>query len=208
MARKPADQSVSREEILLAAANVLYQNGYESTTMKDIASEVNLTAASLYHHFRNKSMLLLAVLQGGIDHLIAQIDPIIQSDKSNAEKLSKMIKLHVIGVTQHKSVGVAMVFEIRSLLNIKAQNNKDNKEIIEQRNHFFSCRDHFEGLFRKVIHAGIDAGEFRDVDAGIFVKSLLGAQNWVAVWYNPDGRLSGEDVAQMMAENSLKALSK
>jgi AcrR family transcriptional regulator len=44
VARKPADQSVSREDILLAAADVLQRNGYEATTMKDIAAAVNLTA--------------------------------------------------------------------------------------------------------------------------------------------------------------------
>ncbi|MBZ0275449.1 MAG: TetR/AcrR family transcriptional regulator, partial [Anaerolineae bacterium] len=49
VARKPADQSVSREDIIVAAADVLRRSGYEATTMKDIAAEVNLTAASLYH---------------------------------------------------------------------------------------------------------------------------------------------------------------
>ena len=54
MARKPADQSVSPEEIVRAAADVLREHGYDATTMKDIASRVNLTAASLYHHFKSK----------------------------------------------------------------------------------------------------------------------------------------------------------
>ena len=67
MARKPADQSVDREDILWAAAEVLHRNGYEATTMKDIAAQVNLTAASLYHHFKNKDFLLLSVLEVGLD---------------------------------------------------------------------------------------------------------------------------------------------
>jgi hypothetical protein len=41
LARKPADQTVSREN-LKAAAEVLSQKGYEAATMKDIASEVEL----------------------------------------------------------------------------------------------------------------------------------------------------------------------
>ena len=47
MARKPANQSVNRDAIIAAAADVLHKHGYETTTMKDIAAAVNLTAASL-----------------------------------------------------------------------------------------------------------------------------------------------------------------
>ena len=69
MARKPADQTVNREAIILAAAEVLQRNGYETTTMKDIAALVHLTAASLYHHFRNKDSLLLSVLEDGLEYV-------------------------------------------------------------------------------------------------------------------------------------------
>ncbi len=76
MARKPADQSVNREDILWAAAEVLRHNGYEATTMKDIAAQVNLTAASLYHHFKSKDFLLLNVLEVGLNLTIAKLEPL------------------------------------------------------------------------------------------------------------------------------------
>ena len=113
VARKPADQTVNRDDIIRAAAEVLHQNGYESTTMKNIAAQVNLTAASLYHHFRNKESLLLAVLEGGINRVTEQIEPFAMADdKSNADKLREMIHLHVVGVTEYTAVGAAMVFEM------------------------------------------------------------------------------------------------
>ena len=87
LARKPADQTVSREEILKAAAEVLSQKGYEAATMKDIASEVELTAASLYYHFRNKEELILAVLETGVHHAVSRVSPIAQSSLSAKEKL-------------------------------------------------------------------------------------------------------------------------
>ena len=80
MARKPADQSVHRDDIIQAAAEVLQRNGYEAATMKDIAAAVNLTAASLYHHFRNKDTLLLAVLELGQNVVFKQVEPIADSD--------------------------------------------------------------------------------------------------------------------------------
>jgi AcrR family transcriptional regulator len=212
LARKPADQSVNREDIIIAAADALHRNGYEATTMKDIAAEVNLTAASLYHHFRNKDALLLAVLEEGLNHVIGLIEPVIDAQKSNTEKLAEMIRLHVVNVTRNTTVGAAMVFEIRSLMNSKAPRNGDKptnmvyEDFMQRRDNFFARRDYFEKLFREVVKSGIRDGEFREVDAAIYAKTMLGAHNWVAVWYKEGGRLSGEAVANMMADTFLAGL--
>lgn len=211
MARKPADQSVNRDDIIIAAADVLRRNGYESTTMKDIAAEVNLTAASLYHHFRNKDYLLLAVLEGGLNLIISQIEPIVASSKSAEAKLREMVHLHVVSLTENTAVGAAMVFEIRSLMTFKAPPGKHldaemYDEFVLRRDTFFARRDYFEELFRKVIRAGIDSGEFCAVDVGIFTKTILGAHNWVSVWYRENGRLTGLEIAELMADTFLRAL--
>ena len=210
MARKPADQSVNRQDILQAAASVLQRNGYEATTMKDIAAEVNLTAASLYHHFRNKDALLLAVLVAGIEQIASEIEPIARSNRSSEDKLRRMISAHINGLTQNTAVGAAMVFEIKSLLTNKypSENgiNPDMVEIIDQRETFVARRDQFEDLFRVVVREGVECGEFRRVDVPIFVKTMLGAQNWVGVWYRPDGRLSGPEIADMIADTFVRAV--
>ncbi|MEZ4670392.1 MAG: TetR/AcrR family transcriptional regulator [Anaerolineae bacterium] len=213
MARKPADQSVSREEIIVAAADVLQRSGYEATTMKDIAAAVNLTAASLYHHFRNKDALLLAVLEAGLQHVLSQIEPIVASNLSPTDKLTRMIEAHVVGLTQNTAVGAAMVFEIQSLMGAKeppasasAPDHKAYQDFVLRRHEFFARRDQFENSFRQVIREGIEKQVFRPVDVGIFTKALLGAHNWVGVWYKPEGRLTGEQIASMMADTFLRAL--
>jgi TetR/AcrR family transcriptional regulator, cholesterol catabolism regulator len=215
LARKPADQSVNRDEIITAAAVVLQRNGYEAATMKDIAAAVNLTAASLYHHFRNKDTLLLAVLEVGLQYVIGQIEPVVQSSDPPEQKLRKMICQHIYSLTQNTAVGAAMVFEIRALMGVKApaknasQADKDAyAEFIARRDAFFAKRDRFENLFREVVRQGIERGEFRSVDVPIFVKTMMGAHNWVGVWYKPNGRLNGEEIADMMADTFLRALKK
>lgn len=207
MARKPADQTVDREDILRAAAEVLHRNGYEATTMKSIAAQVNLTAASLYHHFKNKDFLLLNVLEVGIDYTIAKLETVAAADASNAEKLAGMIRSHVVSVTSNVAVGAAMVFEIRAVLNVSGRIGDDKYvEFGARRNRFFARRDYFESLFRRVIEAGMEAGEFRQVDADIVTKAILGAHNWVGAWYRDGGRLSGEEVADVMVDTWLAAL--
>lgn len=214
MARKPADQSVSREDILLAAADVLQRNGYDATTMKDIAAAVNLTAASLYHHFRNKDALLLAVLEAGLETVLSQIEPIVYSNLPSSEKLRQMIYAHVTGLTQNTAIGASMVFEIRSLMGAKeplasasAADHQSYQDFVERRATFFERRDQFENLFRVVVREGIENHSFYPVDVGIFTKTMLGAHNWVGVWYKPEGRLSGEQIAELIAQTLLRSLT-
>lgn len=208
MARKPADQSVSPDDIIRAAADVLKDNGYEATTMKDIAAQVNLTAASLYHHFKNKDFLILAVLEQGLNEAIETIEPIVESDLSAADKLQKMVETHIVGITGNPAFGAAMVFEIKSLMNVTTagRGNGDKEEFTNRRDLFFKQRDYFEKMFREVIKSGVANGEFRAVEASIVAKSMLGAQNWVGVWYKPSGRFSGIEIAEMIADTFLTSL--
>lgn len=208
MARKPADQSVHRDDIIQAAADVLKDQGYEATTMKDIAARVNLTAASLYHHFKNKDFLLLAVIELGLQQAIKIIEPIVQSDLAASEKLRQMVQTHINEITKNPAVGAALVFEIRSLMSVTTagRGNGNKQEYLKRRDQFFEQRAYFEKMFRETIKTGIADGEFRQVDAAIVAKSMLGAQNWVGVWYNADGRLEGETIASIMTDIFLTSL--
>lgn len=213
MARKPADQSVNREDILLAAAEVLRRNGYEATTMKDIAAQVNLTAASLYHHFTNKDSLLLAVLEGGLEHAIEMIEPVVQSNRPSTDKLREMVLHHITSLTENTAVGAALVFEMRPLMLFKTPPRNGNSfdqvvvdDFVQRRDRFFQRRDYFEEMFRCVLRDGIEAGEFSAVNVPIFVKTMLGAHNWVGVWFKDTGALTGEQIAELMADTFLHSL--
>lgn len=199
MARRTADQTVNRTDILLAAATVFQERGYQGATMADIARRVNLTAGSLYHHFpAGKRDLLLAVLNTGLESILGQIDEITGQGLPPDQTLRKMIEAHVLNVTQNVSVGAAMVFEIRILM--------DLQDDVESRDALLRRRDEFERRYRRVIEQGIAAGVFRTVDAQVFTKAMLGAHNWISVWYRTGGRLSGQEIADRMVDTFLAAL--
>jgi AcrR family transcriptional regulator len=113
-------------------------------------------------------------------------------------------------VTGNVAVGAAMVFEIRALLNANVSGKNGDSDFADEfaarRKRFFARRDYFESLFRDTVQAGIAAGEFRQVDAAIVTRAMLGAHNWVGVWFREGGRLSGEEVADVMVDTWLAAL--
>ena len=58
MERRTRDREHTRAKILDAARRMFVRRGYEATTMRGIADEVEYTPTAIYHHFRNKEALL------------------------------------------------------------------------------------------------------------------------------------------------------
>jgi len=195
MARKPAEQTVSRDAIMRAAATVFHRRGYHGATMADIAAEVDLTAGSLYHHFPSKEDLLIAVLDAGLSQITGDVRVAVERDAAPAATLREIIHIHIRSEIDDVNIAAAVIFEGRALLNVPGV-----------REQYVRQRDTLEALYRRVVEDGITAGDFRAVDVGIFVKTLFGALNWVSLWYRPDGRLSGAAIADEIADTFLAAL--
>lgn len=66
--RRPQDREEKREEIVLAAAALFTENGYEETPMAKVAATAGVTTTTIYWYFQDKDALLVSVL----DHVLAQ----------------------------------------------------------------------------------------------------------------------------------------
>ncbi len=52
-----------RDDLLAISARLFAERGYDRTTMREIAAEAGIQAASLYHHFATKDEILHAVIR-------------------------------------------------------------------------------------------------------------------------------------------------
>ena len=67
----------SRQDILHTAARLFQQQGYDATSMNDIAATLKLSKGGLYHHFQSKDEILFNLMDHAMD--ITQqrvIDPV------------------------------------------------------------------------------------------------------------------------------------
>lgn len=184
---------VTREEIIEAAVRLFNENGYHATSMRDIARTVDIKKPSLYHHFDSKEDILLAILKTGMDHLIAEIEEIAESDRGCEDKLRAAIHSHATLIASNPEGAAVFLREDRGL----------GDEYLDS---YVDRRDHFEALFRQIVQECIDAGVFRATDVAIAVHGLLGMVNWMTRWYRPEGRLSASNIADIFADLFLDGL--
>lgn len=186
-------QNSRREDILLAAAQIFSQKGFHAASMQDIADAVQLQKASIYYHVSSKQEILLAILDQALDLLTERVQEALQLPGTADEKLRRAMQVYLLTLLEHRDLAAVLLLEHRSLEP-------------ELRSRHIPRRDRFERLWRELIETGRKEGRFDCQDAGIAVRSLLGALNWAITWYRPDGPLSGEAIAEQLAGLFLNGL--
>ena len=70
----PSSEGSMRDRILHVALELFTEQGYDGTSLREIAERLNVTKAALYYHFKSKEALLLSLmeeLKESIDALVA-----------------------------------------------------------------------------------------------------------------------------------------
>lgn len=79
-----------RKDILKVSRTLLIEQGFSKMSMRKIAAEADVTATSIYLHFKNKDELLLALIEDSIAHLAEALE---QSLNGQTDAISMLEKL-------------------------------------------------------------------------------------------------------------------
>ena len=186
---------MTREDILEAAAQVFRQKGFHGASMADIAEAVNLQKASLYHHVTSKQEILLLILNRALELLLERICAITELDIPADKKLQAMMREYLKILVENQDLAAVLLFEHRSLERKQHARHVPN-------------RDKFEQLWKNVLAEGVKAKVFQCDDPALATRALLGVLNWTMTWYNPDGSLNVEQIADQYANMMLNGLLK
>jgi len=73
MARPVGRRGETRERILAVALDLFVEHGARGTSLQMIADALGVTKAAVYHQFRTKEEILLAVVRPSLDQLMAAV---------------------------------------------------------------------------------------------------------------------------------------
>jgi len=81
------------EKILEGSQETLFKEGFNKTTMDDIASSLKMSKKTIYKYFPSKNDLVMAVANHFTKKMEKKIIPILESDKNAIEKLAGLLNL-------------------------------------------------------------------------------------------------------------------
>ncbi len=194
---KAKNESASRErDIVATAARLFKEKGYRATTLEDIAAAVGMLKGSLYYYIRSKEELLYLVVRDPIREVYSELEAIVAADLPFTEKIAQAIANHMTVFHVHYPHIAVYLHDYRHLMDKLEQN------VIE-------TPKQYQRLWDTLLRQGIAAGEIRDgVDVTMAGYALLGMCNWAYRWYNPAGRLSPQEVADVFTKIALQGLTR
>ena len=175
------EKSSTREEILEVALDLFSVNGYEATSISQLADAVGLRKASLYSHFANKQDILETVvgtvLKGYADHSIFVRadwdDPEFTKDKTGmkAEDAVKLVQGQMRYILHDPHIRKG-----RKMLMIEQFRNDELAELQTKQN-YEDVLNYFMGMMRFLIREGT----LRSTDTEIMASQFSAP---ITVWIN------------------------
>jgi AcrR family transcriptional regulator len=180
---------VDRDLILSAATRLFHEKGFARATTDEIAAEAGITKRTLYRYIGSKEALLLAIHEKFLGRVLAAVDQTGPPDEQVATLLRNYVRTVVTNLDE-----IRVFFEERPHLSAASL-----ARVVE-------LRDPYEAVFRDTLRRGMSDGTFRTCDVPVVTEGALGVVANMYEWYRPGGRLSADQVADMIVELVLGGL--
>jgi TetR/AcrR family transcriptional regulator, cholesterol catabolism regulator len=176
-----------REVIIDTSAPVFARHGYHATGIMELCAANDLGKGALYHYIGSKEELLAAIHDRVMDEVMTGAYRVAETGGTPSQQLA-MLGNELLDVI-HRYPDHVWVFlhEFPALTGERAAQFRERRRAYERR-------------VEAVLQAGVDSGEFREVEPRLTAMAWLGMHNYTYLWLKAGGRLSARDVAKPFAE--------
>jgi TetR/AcrR family transcriptional regulator len=178
--------NLKRTALLKEAARAFSSQGYQATSLDDVAKTLGVTKPALYYYIKNKQEILFEC------HMLSQdlgdraFEHAYKTGRTGREILLSFANEFI--ESHNSEIGdCAVLVEFQAL-------DPANRKIVAAR------RDKAQHQMQAIIEKGMADGSIRQVDPKLTVFFFMGAVNWMARWFDKDGPKSGAEIAKVFTD--------
>lgn len=179
-------EPMDRERVLDAAAKLFREQGFEKTTLKEIAQACDMLPGSLHYRYPSKESLLIDMMRLGMSRIMSAAAGAAVGVDDPVEQVRRVLLAHLKIVVTGSDTVYVLLFDWRSLKG-------------HARDELITLRDAYESQWMKLLKHLRKQGLVRaDIDLHLLRLIALGAINWVSTWYSAGGRYSLDDIGNFI----------
>jgi len=190
-----ADRTRAR---LIEVAKRLYQeHGSDHVTVRRIAAAAKIEAGSIYYHFRSRDEIMRAVLESGVG---GARDEVMQAIADTGPDSSPLDRLRA-------ALGAHLKYTLREHFSSRLRSIRRLPKRLRDR-HMQQERE-YAAVFAKLLREAHKQGLLREgYNLSVVRMLVLGALTWVAEWYDPEGPMTPDDVADELMRVVTRGIAK
>ena len=183
-----------QETVLRRGIDLFNQQGYDATSMGDLARELGLTKSAIYHHVPSKEHLLSAALDEALDALSAAIAAAEATPGRSAhDRLRTAVQQSVEILVEHLPAVTLL---------LRVHGNSPVELAALERRRVLDLQ--LSGL----VQAAVAEGAVRDdIPPELISRLLFGMVNSLAEWYRPGGPVDTAVLARSLADLAFEGLA-
>jgi len=178
-----------RARILRAAAELVAERGFHAVSMADIGGAAGIVGSGVYRHFDSKSAVLLALLDGGMERLLAGAGEAVGSGRPDAEVLEELVRGQVAFAVDDALLVRLWLREVQTLP------DADQRRLRRLQRHYVEEWVHTLRELRP---------ELTDAEARARVHVAIGAIQSAATW---NAGIPREDLVSLLVECARRSLA-
>ena len=182
---KQKTKKLSKDAILTEAKQLFSTKGYRGTSLGDLTRSFGVSRPSIYYYYKSKMEILSELHSTGFNEAIRAFDEVLSANLPTKEKFRQILEVHTR--TLANDTQLSKVFYLDEM----EMPDKLRKEIRKRRRGY---TDRIIEVYKK----GVSEGIFKNIDPKMAVYLLLGACNWLSMWYSPKKNIDPETVVQSL----------
>lgn len=184
---------IAVDPVLAAALDVFVETGYHGSSIREVAERAGLSVAGIYHHYPSKQAMLAAIMDRGLEELVARSEAARDEGRDPLERICFLVEAIVLYHVHRQKLAFLGSSELRSL----TPANLERHVVL---------RDREQRLVDVEVEAAVTEGQIDVPDPRDAARALVTMCTAVASWYRPHGRLQPEQVAERYVDYALRLI--
>lgn len=168
--------------VLRRAVELFNRQGYDATSVGDLAAELGLSKSAIYHHVTGKEELLSTALDEALDGLTAATERVGATHATAHERLVAVVEESV-------RVLVAHLPAVTLLLRVRGNSPVEQAALSRRRD--------LDDRLAALVADAVREGSLRDdIEPQLISRLVFGTVNSLVEWYRPGGPTDADDLAR------------